>query len=1157
MISTIDISPNARNGIPGAGASPAGVIKGLAGDGHETYAVSANAGIWKSVGDGPWQQLPNSPPRAFCIAQDPNNPAHLIVGERATEAIKPQPVGVWESLDAGANWNYLLNPLIAPATKSQGVAAVLFSTKSTALVGTQGAIGRRPVGRASFDFTANPLGQFPGERLTAFASSESNDVYLEERLAGVSATGDVLLCSWTPKLDWRVTDLTTATGIRAASAPTSWQTQDGPYNVEHLAFTDAGGHVVVLISSERGDWHVVDVTAVTGQTIQGPLTSWQTASGPYNVEHLAGINSAGDVIVFWWSPAHDWQFTNVSTKTGQQINTPLTSWQTPNGPDIVEHLAGVNSSGDVIVFWWSPKHDWQSVNVSVATGQQVATALTNWQTPNGPFLVEHLAGVSAAGRVLVFLWSPAHDWQAIDVTTITGQTIQGPLTSWQTPNGPYNVEHLAGISPSGHALVFLWSPVHDWQFVDVTAKTGQVMKGPLVSWQTPNGPYNVEHLGGLTASGDVVVFWWSPAQDWQAIDVSRVTGVGQVSQALTSWQVAKRLQFLWARTRNRLFFSWDDGSSWSERDFVLQIAIPTTMVGGVTVPGGTYNVTTSKPSDPGGDDSLGLAAVDTTAYVMCKLHIPGVPHKDDDPTGNRSVLLIHEFLTGRWSVQILNSGDGTGLGGRRFLHSYIIGGSGAAGGIGGRVHLFACTADDVLYATGVGNLGIDWTLFASTTIGARASDQIHSDMWDFLFSPDGKLAWVACDGGVFRASVPTPYSPGLLAWQVWNDGLHTHHVHDLTAIEVDATHRSKLAYPTQDNDGWYRDSSLLGGPAPSWLSTNSLGDASWTVGAGDPGIAIIARRLGFAALVVFGDPLPPGANFTEGAVIAIRSDIKTGVDGPLAFQCIQTLQGESPTYPLLDVVMLADLPLVDTAGNPVPGPLGVPEPSGLPVLVRNKRLAAAPSVGSLFADWIIEARNLPAGTRGFWVASGHVNPVYYAYAPLAGSLTLFKRAAGNVWNALPIAGLSDGSLHGPCFVNPYDANVIYALTPSGVMVSKDGGATIAIDAELTGLISGGGRFPISGAVDVSFPFYELGGRPHSPLVMATLSHMAFLQEDSTQVVAASPFSGVFYNNGTIWKDLSGFLPKPLALVSAVAIDSQSIYVAFEGRSIIQLEGFNT
>ena len=1105
-ISVDDVSPNDANGARlSMNSAPTGVIKGLVGDDHALYAVSANAGIWKSVDGGAWQQLPNSPAHAYCIAQDPHDASHLIVGERRTEAIKRQFVGVWESRDAGATWSYVLDPSTAPGSTSQASAAAMFSAKSTAFAAGAGGIGRKAVGRASFSFASSPAGHKAGEHFTAFARSESNEVFLEERLAGISATGDVLLYYWTPKLNWRVTNLTTATGVRAASALTIWQTPNGPYTVEHLAFTDPTGHVIVLYSSERADWQVVDVTAKTGQAVQGPLTSWQTPNGPYNVEHLAGVNAAGEVIVFWWSPAHDWQAVNVTAKTGQRVSTALTSWQTPNGPYNVEHLAGVNAAGEVIVFWWSSIHDWEAVNVSLKTGQRVSTALTSWQTPNGPYNVEHLAGATAAGEVIVFVWSPAHDWQAIDVT----------------------------------------------------AKTGQRSKGALTSWQTPNGPYNVEHLAGVDSAGEVIVFWWSPAHDWQAIDVSGLTGV-RASGALASWQISKRLQFLWARTASQLFFSSDDGVSWSTHSFIPQIAIPETTVrdntvpsGKLVVPAGTYDVEVdARPN--GGDDRLGLAAVDSSFYVPSILYEPGRRDDDGRPAKNHNTVLIGELLADQWAVQILETGNGTGLGGRRFLKSYIVDSPGAPGSAFGRAYLFDCSADEVLVAAEVRDGSIEWSLLASTFVGARASDRIHSDIWDFHFSPDGRVAWVACDGGVFRAEIST------LGWRELNDGLHVHHVHTLTVLPVGGGQRSKLVYPTSDNDGWYRGASALGDPPPAWRNTSSLGDANWTAGdAGNPAIAIIARRIDLATLVAFGAPPPPGASFTEGAGIAIKND--GSFDGPLGFQCIQTLKGESPAFPLLDAVMLVNLPLRDKNGNPVPGPLGQADPQGLPALVRSPRFAAAPAASSLFAGWSVEAKHLPAGTRGFWVAGGHANPVYYAYAPLAGSLTLFKRKAGNVWNPLPLTGLLDGGLFGPCFVNPYDANVIYALTASGVQVSRDGGASFSPDAVLTGLISGNGTYPISGRANVASAFQEIGGRSHSafPGTMATLSHMAFLADDPRVAVAASPFTGVFYFDGAAWRDLSGSLPKPLAPVSAVGIDGRSIFVAFEGRSIVQLDGYNT
>lgn len=113
----------------------------------------------------------------------------------------------------------------------------------------------------------------------------------------------------------------------------------------------------------------------------------------------------------------------------------------------------------------------------------------------------------------IFYWSPRHDWQAVNVSQITGQKIASPLTSWQTPDGPVNVEHLAGMAPNGDVLVFYWSSRYDWQAVNISRTTGQHLANPLTSWQIPDGPFNVEHLAGMTPQGDVQVIYLT---DWQS-----------------------------------------------------------------------------------------------------------------------------------------------------------------------------------------------------------------------------------------------------------------------------------------------------------------------------------------------------------------------------------------------------------------------------------------------------------------------------------------------------------------------------------------------------------------------------------------------------------------------------------------------------------------
>ena len=334
----------------------------------------------------------------------------------------------------------------------------------------------------------------------------------------------------------RQVDVSRITGRRVVGPVTSWQTPNGPLLVEHLAGRDAAGHLVVFWWSPAHDWQVVDVTAITGRTIAGPLTSWQTPNGPFNVEHLAAVDAAGHLLVFWWSPAHDWQVVDVTAKTGRTVTGGVTSWQTPNGPELVEHLAAHDAAGHLLVFYWAPSHDWRVVDVTAITGAVVAGTPTSWQTPNGPFNVEHLAAHSPAGDLMVFWWSPAHDWQAVNVSSIAGAKVAGSPTSWQTPNGSLLVEHLAAAGQDGRLLVFYWSPAHDWQVVDVTARTGVRIAGDVASWQTRKcRPVNFEHLAANSTSGHLNIFTWSPENDWYATDVTALTNV-RMQAGVTAWQ---------------------------------------------------------------------------------------------------------------------------------------------------------------------------------------------------------------------------------------------------------------------------------------------------------------------------------------------------------------------------------------------------------------------------------------------------------------------------------------------------------------------------------------------------------------------------------------------------------------------------------------------
>jgi hypothetical protein len=93
----------------------------------------------------------------------------------------------------------------------------------------------------------------------------------------------------------------------------------------------------------------------------------------------------------------------------------------------VEHLAGVDRAGHVQVFWWSPKADWQAIDVTVMVGPvlNAGVQLTSWQVQNSCLI----GGTASDGTVWVRYWSPEANWQAVNVSAISGAFLSGGLSS--------------------------------------------------------------------------------------------------------------------------------------------------------------------------------------------------------------------------------------------------------------------------------------------------------------------------------------------------------------------------------------------------------------------------------------------------------------------------------------------------------------------------------------------------------------------------------------------------------------------------------------------------------------------------------------------------------------------------------------------------------
>jgi hypothetical protein len=602
---------------------------------------------------------------------------------------------------------------------------------------------------------------------------------------------------------------------------------------------------------------------------------------------------------------------------------------------------------------------------------------------------------------------------------------------------------------------------------------------------------------------------------------------------------------IWTRTPTELLFSDDDGATWTAVD------VPA-MIGG-------YDSTGTNLRQ---GDLFSLAAFGDSAFFFFKPG-PNTSPPIAQQTGNSSTLIFYNDLAqSPFSVQVLPTGDGTGAGGKRVAKSYLA---------GLQPSVFFSAAQDLYEGTIQPDATVAWRQPLGRSPVAGGGD-FHSEVWDFHVTADGR-AWVATDGGLFRKD------PSAAGWVAENDFLHTHHIQSVTALPTGAL-EPNIAYATHDNGPWAR-----GGAAASWSSwlaediTFSAGDAAV------PGLALLVRHRETATVTTFGGPPPPGAVIGDQDVFPLNFYKRTpgkpppinppnsfgGTSGesPITLQVIQTLAGEA-AKPLLDVVMLADLPLTrfDGTRNVPFHPdqvLGRASPRGNPVLIRSQSWCASPRATDGFDEkfWQLEDGNMPAGTFGFCVSGGHADPVFYACANRNKPLLFRRASSGMPW--VPVTGfqgsLLPGGQYGPVFANPYDSNHLYVLTDQGVQFSTDGASTFQVDAVLTGLVTGAGQFQLSDVFTGGNFSQVLQAGGFFSISAGCLAHMAFLRDNPAEVVAVSPFTGVFYNNGdksgASWRDLSSLLPTPLPRASSVAITDDAIYIGASGRGLLRISNYRS
>ena len=241
-----------------------------------------------------------------------------------------------------------------------------------------------------------------------------------------------------------------------------------PDGIVHLAITDEQHHLWVFDGNlGTGEWTVADFTArIDAPGMSGDLTVYQPK---WNAIHIGGLDARGHAVNYWWAPGlEEWQFSDLTAiLDGPTMSGGLASWVAPWG---ALNLAGLNDSGEIVVYWWVPgMPSWSTLNMTTtfdgpSLEGQLSAFVTSWGAMN-------IIGLDDQGHSVAYWWVPGGKWTISDLTAITGTAsyAQGLTTSTSTDRGI----NIFGLGADDHLILLRWTPTSGgWHDTDVTAAAG-------------------------------------------------------------------------------------------------------------------------------------------------------------------------------------------------------------------------------------------------------------------------------------------------------------------------------------------------------------------------------------------------------------------------------------------------------------------------------------------------------------------------------------------------------------------------------------------------------------------------------------------------------------------------------------------------------------
>lgn len=237
-----------------------------------------------------------------------------------------------------------------------------------------------------------------------------------------------------------------------------------------IAGLNEGGELVAFVSRDRSQWTratiAEDLAAVGKATpaFAGAITNYVTR---WDQATIVGLDDQGRIQAVWFNRQRQaWDLSNLSEITGAPIFTGQITTFLPRTWSAI-NIAGVDDSGNLVAVWWVPSFGgtWQLYNYTESLNGPRISALStvSYVYPWGGL---NVGGVDASGNVSMYWWSPGlqrdtgdGSWRTATLPNPRDETYLGRASASSSRAGV----SLLLTNLDGELLRLYWSPDSSWQ----------------------------------------------------------------------------------------------------------------------------------------------------------------------------------------------------------------------------------------------------------------------------------------------------------------------------------------------------------------------------------------------------------------------------------------------------------------------------------------------------------------------------------------------------------------------------------------------------------------------------------------------------------------------------------------------------------------------